>query len=99
MEISIICISVAQGSVMITDALDPEAKTLLDLCADFASPTPRTEEYLEGRLLDLYQHHRRHTAAVDSLVAPLTTMGHCCPGRRFTARSWEVQSFLEIDTN
>ena len=63
-----------RARVMATNALDPEAKMLLGLCEEFAFPTPRTEKYLESRLMDLYQHHGRYTSAVDSLVAPLTNM-------------------------
>jgi hypothetical protein len=84
---------------MTTNALDPEGTLLLDLCEEFATPIPRMEQYLEIRLLDLFEHHKRYTAAVDGLVAPLITMGHWCPGRKFTARTYEVQSFLGIDTN
>jgi len=65
-----------RARVMTTDAPDPEAKMLLDLCECFGSPIPWTEKYLEGRLLDLCKYHRRYTAAVDGLVVPLTHMGH-----------------------
>jgi hypothetical protein len=64
-----------RARVLTTNALDPEAKMLLDLCEEFVSPVPRMEKYLEVRVLDLCQYHRRYTAAVDGLVAPLITMG------------------------
>lgn len=65
-----------RARVMTTNSLDPKAKVLLDLCEEFATPLPRMEDYLEIRLLDLFEHHKRYTAAVDGLVAPLMTMGH-----------------------
>ncbi|KAK5043531.1 hypothetical protein LTR84_011433 [Exophiala bonariae] len=65
-----------RARVMTTNALDAEAKVLLDLCEVFATPVPRMEKYLDARLLDLFQHHKRYTAAVDSLLDPLITMGH-----------------------
>jgi hypothetical protein len=65
-----------RARVMTTNALDPEGTLLLDLCEEFATPIPRMEQYLEIRLLDLFEHHKRYTAAVDGLVAPLITMGH-----------------------
>jgi hypothetical protein len=65
-----------RARLMTKNALDAEGKVLLDLCEVFASPVPRMEKYLDTRLLDLFQYHKRYTAAVDSLVASLITMGH-----------------------
>jgi hypothetical protein len=67
--------SVWHGARVITKhALDPEAQIFLDLCDEFAYPVPKTEKYLENRLLDLYQQHKRYAAAKDN-HATTSTMG------------------------
>ena len=65
-----------KSGVMTMNVLDPEAETVLDVSEEFAFPFLRMKRYLENRLVNLFEHHKRYTAAMDCYVAPLITMSH-----------------------